>query len=115
MRLFWLLFAFVAINGCATGPSTKNFPLRYGDPVSVRECRFVAKFPGPYGYRFWGSPPVLADFSYRTALKAKEMGATDIYWREDIRDYHGQTRVTGYAFDCSGVKMPTFNESSAPD
>ena len=114
MKFFWLLITIFAIFGCATIPSTQPFPLRAADPLSVRECRPVGKFPGPYGYRFWGPPPVLGDFRYRTAMKAREAGATHIYWREDVRGYYGETRITGYAFDCTGVAMPTYDEDFAP-
>jgi hypothetical protein len=114
MKLFWLLIIISVTVGCAATTSTGPFPLIESDPISVRECRPVGKYPGPYGYRFWGPPPVLADFKYRTAMKAREAGATHIYWREDVRGYYGETRVTGYAFDCKGVAMPKYDEDLAP-
>jgi len=49
----------------------------------------------------WGPPAVLADFKYQTALKAKDMGATHIFWREILQGLDAQT--FGYAFDCTGV------------
>jgi hypothetical protein len=110
MKTFLLFAAIIAISGCSTCLPDKPFPLGMADPISVRECRRVGKYPGPDGYRFWGPPPVLADFKYRTAVKAKEAGATHIYWREDVRGFYGQTRVFGYAFDCTGVIMPQYDE-----
>jgi hypothetical protein len=110
MKTFLLFFSITAISACSTCLPDKPFPLGMADPLSVRECRPVGKYPGPYGYRFWGPPPVLADFKYRTAVKAKEAGATHIYWREDVRGFYGQTRVFGYAFDCTGATMPHYDE-----
>ncbi len=114
MKLYWLLVTIFAIFGCTTIPSGQPCPLRAADPISVRECRPVGKFPGPYGYRFWGPPPVLGDFKYRAAMKAREAGATHIYWREDASGYYGQARITGYAFDCTGVAMPIYDQDFAP-
>jgi hypothetical protein len=113
MKTFLLFLTILAILGCAAHVSNKPFPLEFADPVSVRECRLVGKYPGPYGYRFWGPPPVLGDFTYRSAVQAKEAGATHIYWREAFKGYYGETRIIGYAFDCSGVAMPKNYEDSA--
>ncbi len=41
-------------------------------------------FPGRIGYRMWGPPADLGTFKFDTAKKAKEMGATHIYWGEDV-------------------------------
>lgn len=108
MNLFLPLVTLFAIFACASTPWAGPFPLIESDPISVRECRLVGKYPGSSGYRYWGPPPVLADFKYRTAVKAGEAGATHIYWREDISGI--QTMVTGYAFDCTGVAMPKYGE-----
>lgn len=108
MKAFILLVSILTILGSSTAVSSRPFPLVVADPASVGECRLVARIPGPYGYRFWGPPPVLGDFKYRSAVKAKEAGATHIFWREAIMGYYGQTRVIGYAFDCSGVAMPKY-------
>src|SRR5512136_2379984 len=99
MKTFLLFVTIIAITGCSTYLPDKNLPdksfpvaaaVAAADPISVRECRPVGIFPGPYGYRFWGPPPVLADFKSRTAMKAREAGATHIYWREDVRGYYGE-------------------------
>ncbi len=115
MKTFLLFVSVVAIiiTGCSTYVSYRPFPLEVADPLSVRECRPVMKIPGPFGYRFWGAPPVLGDFKYQSAMKAKEAGATHIFWREAIMGYYGQARVIGYAFDCTGVAMPTYYEDAA--
>lgn len=114
MKTFLLFLTIFALTGCSTYLSYKPLPLVVAEPRSVRGCRFVGAYPGPYGYRFWGPPPVLGDFKYQSASKAKEAGATHIYWREDIRGYYGQTRVTGFAFDCTGVPMPKYFEDQVP-
>jgi len=113
MKTFIYVIAILAILGSSTEVSSKVFPLVVADPASVGECRLVERIPGPYGYRFWGPPPVLADFKYQSAAKAKEAGATHIFWREAIMGYYGQTRVIGYAFDCTGVVMPKYFEDIA--
>lgn len=113
MKTFLLFVTIFAIAGCSTNVSNTPFPLEFADPVSVRECRLVGKYPGPYGYRFWGPPPVLGDFTYQSAVQAKEAGATHIYWREAFKGYYGEIRIIGYAFDCSGVAMPKNFEDSA--
>lgn len=99
------LFALFTIIASASTSWAGPIPLTESDPISVRGCRPAGKYPGPSGYRFWGPPPVLADFKYQTALKARDAGATHIYWREDSSGIG--TRVFGYAFDCTGVAMPT--------
>jgi hypothetical protein len=104
MRLLAIFTILASASKSWAGP----FPLTESDPISVRECRPAGKYPGPSGYRFWGPPPVLADFKYRTALKARDAGATHIYWREDSSGIG--TRVIGYAFDCTGVVMPKWGE-----
>ncbi|MDD2320309.1 MAG: hypothetical protein PHO83_09685 [Geobacteraceae bacterium] len=114
MKISLLLVAMLTVAGCAPYLSSAPFPLEVSDPISVRQCRLVGKYPGPYGYKFWGPPPVLGDFKYRTAVKAREAGATHIFWREDTRGYYGQTRVTGYAFDCTGIAMPKYYEDLEP-
>lgn len=102
--IFAILACVLAIVACSTTPWAGPFPLTESDPTSVRECRLVGKYPGPSGYSSWGPPPVLADFKYQTALKAKEAGATHIFWGEEKTGIIGTT-VTGYAFDCAGVAM----------
>jgi len=106
MKNFLLFVTILAISGCSGHASHQAFPLEVSDPVSVRGCRPIGTFPGPYGYKFWGPPPVLGDYKYQSALQAREAGATHIYWREPLMGYYGQTRVMGYAFDCSGVNVP---------
>jgi hypothetical protein len=41
-------------------------------------------------------------------VKAKELGATHIFWRDALLGYYGETRIIGYAFDCTGVAMPKY-------
>jgi len=106
MKNFLLFVSILAITGCSTYASSKPFPLEVATPLTIGECRLVAKIPGPYGYSYWGPPPVLGDFKYQSAVKAKEEGATHIFWRDAIMGYYGETRVIGYAFDCTGVTMP---------
>lgn len=114
MKTLLLLMALFVFGGCSTISSYKPLPVAVADPLSVRGCRFVGAYPGPYGYRFWGPPPVLGDFKFQSAAKARAAGATHMYWREDVRGYYGQTRVTGYAFDCTGVPMPQYFGDPAP-
>jgi len=108
MKTFLLIVSLLVFTGCSTYVSQKTFPLDVAGPASVGECRLVERIPGPYGYRFWGPPPVLGDFKYQSAVKAKEAGATHIFWREADMGNYGQTRVIGYAFDCTGVTMPKY-------
>jgi hypothetical protein len=108
MKTFIMITAILMMAGCSTYIASRPFPLEVADPVSVRECRLVGKIPGPYGYSFWGPPPVLGDFKYRSALIAKDAGATHIFWREPVMGYYGQTQVVAYAFDCTGVSMPEY-------
>jgi hypothetical protein len=105
MKKSMLFGSLLLLSGCSMFSSNKPFPLVETEPPVVRECRKVGTFPGPTGSRMWGPPPVLADFKYRTAVKAKEMGATHIYWRENIEGIGGET--VGYAFDCTGVVTET--------
>lgn len=114
MKTMLLFITGIALSGCTTFLADKPFPLGMADPLSVRECRPIGTYPGPSGYRFWGPPPVLADFKYQTAVKAKDAGATHIFWREENRGYYGQARVFGYAFDCTGVTMPKYYVDPAP-
>jgi hypothetical protein len=104
MKKLWLVVPLLALSGCAMFSTEKPFPLEESNPTSVRECRRVGTFPGPEGYRFWGPPAVLSDFKWKTAEQAKQMGATHIYWRESSEKFEGG--IVGYAFDCTGVKMP---------
>jgi hypothetical protein len=113
MKTFLLIVSMLATTGCSTYVSQKTFPLEVANPSSVGGCRLVGKFPGPYGYRYWGPPPVLGDFKYQSAVKAKEAGATHIFWRDADLGFYGQTRVIGYAFDCTGVTMPKYFEDPA--
>jgi hypothetical protein len=109
MKNFLLLVTVTALSGCAMYPANQPFPLAPADPYSVRECRPVGRYPGPYGYSYWGPPPVLGDFKYRTAVTARDAGATHIYWREEILGIRGETRIVGHAFDCTGVSMPNYD------
>jgi hypothetical protein len=88
--------------GCSTA-AQKPFPLEVVEPHVVAKCRQVGKYPGPGGYRMWGPPAVPGSFKYETALKAKEKGATHIYWREDVDGIDGN--IVGNAFDCTGVEL----------
>ena len=105
---FALLAGVLALVACARTPGAAPFPLVESDPISVRECRPIGKYPGPSGYSSWGPPAVLADFKYQTALKAREEGATHIFWGERKTGIIG-TQIVGYAFDCTGVAMPTWS------
>ncbi|MDD2337912.1 MAG: hypothetical protein PHD01_15220 [Geobacteraceae bacterium] len=106
MKIFLLFVSMLTVTGCSASAAYKPFPLEVANPMSMGECRPVANYPGPYGYRFWGPPPVLGDFKYQSALKARDAGATHIFFREADIGYYGATRVFGYAFDCTGVTMP---------
>jgi hypothetical protein len=109
MKKIILLGSLLMLSGCSMFGSSKPFPLVETAPMGVKGCRKVATFPGPTGSRMWGPPAVLADFKYQTALKAKEMGATHIYWREDLEGMNGQT--VGHAFDCTGVVTETSEDN----
>jgi uncharacterized lipoprotein YmbA len=111
MKKIWLVALLIVLTGCSTMTEKQPFPLKETESVLVRECRMVGKYPGPEGYRFWGPPPVLGDFKYRTALKAKEKGATHIYWRVVIDGFEGVT--VGMAYDCSAVPWMMNNEEGA--
>jgi hypothetical protein len=101
MKKTILVGSLFVLSGCSMFGSDKPYPLVETSPYVVKDCRKVGTFPGPTGSRMWGPPAVLADFKSQTALKAKEMGATHIYWREKLEGLDGQ--IYGYAFDCTGV------------
>lgn len=103
MKRIWLLFSLLGLAGCSLFTTNEPFPLLEATPKSVKECRKVGKFPGPSGFRMWGPPAALGPFKLETAKKAKAMGATHIYWREDLEGLEGG--IVGYAFDCTGVEM----------
>ncbi|MRR33894.1 hypothetical protein EG829_04220 [bacterium] len=109
MKKICLMVSLLALSGCSMFLTEKPFPLEDADPNSVKECRKIGKFPGPEGYRFWGPPAVQSDFKWQSAEKAKQMGATHMYWREDSEAFEG--RIVGYAFDCTGVDMPNADEN----
>lgn len=101
MKKIVLLGSLLMMSGCSLFGSSGPFPLVETEPIVVKGCRKVGTYPGPIGSRMWGPPAVLADFKYQTALKAKEMGATHIYWRETLNGLDGQ--IFGHAYDCTGV------------
>jgi hypothetical protein len=105
MKRTLLLVPLLALSGCSLFTSNAPFPLKETSPAKVRECRKVAKFPGPEGFRMWGPPATLGSFKYDTAVKAKEMGATHIYWGEDVDGLQGG--IFGYAVDCTGILVDT--------
>jgi hypothetical protein len=101
MKRLWLVVPMLGLAGCSLFTANAPFPLKETTAADVRACRQVAKFPGPSGYRMWGPPAALGSFKYDTAKKAKEMGATHIYWGEDPEGIEGG--IVGYAVDCTGV------------
>jgi hypothetical protein len=103
MKKLWLVVPLLGLAGCSVFGSNRPFPLKETSPEDVRACRKVAEFPGPYGYRMWGPPADLGTFKFETAKKAKEMGATHIYWGVDIDGIAGE--IIGYAVDCTGVPV----------
>jgi hypothetical protein len=103
MKRLWLVVPMLGLAGCSVFGSNTPFPLQETSPADVRACRQVAKIPGPSGYRMWGPPAALGTFKYDAAKKAKEMGATHIYWGEDVEGLEGE--VVGYAVDCTGVPV----------
>jgi hypothetical protein len=103
MKKLWLLVPLLGLAGCSLFISDTPFPLKETSPAKVKDCRKVAKFPGPSGYRMWAPPAAFATYKYDTAKKAKEMGATHIYWGEDIEGLEGG--IVGYAVDCTGVDL----------
>jgi len=103
MKRMWLIVPMLGLAGCSMFTANAPFPLKETSPSVVAACRKVAKFPGPSGFRMWGPPATLGSFKYETALKAKEMGATHIYWREDLEGLEGG--IVGYAFDCTGIPV----------
>ncbi|RQW83427.1 MAG: hypothetical protein EHM79_16175 [Geobacter sp.] len=105
MKRLWRIIPMLGLAGCSLFTANAPFPLKETSPANVKDCRKVAKFPGPSGYRMWGPPAALGSFKYDTAKKAKEMGATHIYWGEDLDGLEGG--IVGYAVDCTGVLVDT--------
>lgn len=106
MKRVWLFALLVMLPGCSMFASEKPFPLEeVGSQMTVNECRKVGTFPGPKGYRMYGTPTATAKFKFETAEKAKAQGATHIFWDEDVLGLKGQ--LVGYAYDCTGVLMDT--------
>jgi hypothetical protein len=103
MKRFMLVVPLLGLAGCSVFGSNRPFPLQETSPADVRACRLVAKMPGPSGYRMWGPPATLGTFKYDAAKKAKELGATHIYWGENVEGIGGE--VIGYAVDCTGVQV----------
>jgi hypothetical protein len=104
MKKTMLACLLVVLSGCSVTPA----PLIETEPIFVRDCRKIGTFPGPAGKRMWGPPAVLADFKYKTSVKAKEMGATHIYWRQEFSGL--DEMIVGHAFDCTGVDTRTGEE-----
>jgi hypothetical protein len=109
MKKMCLMVPLLALCGCSMF-SGKPYPLVETEPATVKDCRAVGEFPGPIGYRVWGPPALLSDFKFQTAEKAKLMGATHIYWRENQGPEGFEGRIVGYAFDCTGVHLPDEDE-----
>ncbi|MDD2337451.1 MAG: hypothetical protein PHD01_12830 [Geobacteraceae bacterium] len=103
MRRLWLVVPLLGLTGCSVFTENAPFPLKETNQSDVKACRKVAKLPGPSGYRMWGPPAALGSFKYDAAKKAKEMGATHIYWGEDVEGIEGG--IVGYAVDCTGVPV----------
>jgi hypothetical protein len=103
MKRLWLVVPILGLAGCSVFISDTPFPLKETTQARVKDCRKVAKFPGPSGYRLWGPPATLGSFKYDTAKKAKELGATHIYWGEDVEGIGGE--IVGYAVDCTGIPV----------
>lgn len=99
MKKMLIVLPLLFLAGCAT--ASKPYPLVETDYETVRDCRQVAKFRGPDGYRMWGPPAVIGDFKYESAVKAKAMGATHIHWRVGGPGIEGG--LTGWAVDCTGI------------
>jgi len=110
MKRVLLVAPLFGLVGCSAFTMNAPFPLKETSPQEVRDCRPVAKFPGPVGYRMWGPPAALGTFKFDTAKKAKELGATHIYWGEDVEGIGGG--IVGYAVDCTGIPL---NESNGFD
>ena len=111
MKILLLIIPLLGLAGCSAFSTKGPFPLKQTSPRTVKDCRKVAKFPGPAGYRMWGPPAALGSFKYDTAQKAKEMGATHIYWGEDVEGLEGG--IFGFAVDCTGVQLDEdFNDYS---
>ncbi|MGA7829211.1 MAG: hypothetical protein WCA04_16255 [Geobacteraceae bacterium] len=103
MKRVWLIVPLLGLAGCSFFGTSAPFPLKETTPRQVKDCRPVAQIPGPVGYRMWGPPAALGSFKFDAAKKAKELGATHIYWGEDVEGIGGG--IVGYAFDCTGVPM----------
>lgn len=103
MKRLWFIAALLCLTGCSAFSTKGPFPLKETSSRTVKDCRNVAKFPGPSGYRMWGPPAALGSFKYDTAKKAKELGATHIYWGEDADGLAGG--IVGFAVDCTGVQL----------
>jgi len=105
MQKVLIVLSLFVVAGCA---SAKNAPpLVETNHDTVRNCRQVAKFRSEAGKKYWGPPPVLGNFKYESAVKAKEMGATHIYW---MQGGPGMDSVlTGWAVDCTGVEIDDFS------
>ena len=99
MKKMLAILSLLAVAGCAT--ANKPYPLVETSSELVRNCRQVARFHGPEGYRMWGPPAVIGDFKYESAVKAKAMGATHIHWRVGAPGMDGS--ITGWAYDCTGI------------
>ncbi len=99
MKKMLIVLLLLVLTGCAT--ANRPYPLVETDSEEVRNCRQVARFRGPDGYRFWGPPAVIGDFKYESAVKAKAMGATHIHWRIGGPGMEGN--LTGWAYDCTGI------------
>jgi hypothetical protein len=109
MKKICLLALLMMLPGCSMFSSGKPFPLEeVGSQETVKDCRKVATYPGPKGYRMYGTPTATATFKLETAEKAKAEGATHIFWDEDVLGVKGQ--LIGYAYDCTGVLMGTQND-----
>lgn len=105
MKRLWLVVSLLGLAGCSMFTAHAPLPVLETSPSVVAACRKVATIPGPSGFRLWGPPATLGSFKYEAALKAKKMGATHIYWREDLEGLEG--RIVGYAVDCTGIDVDT--------
>lgn len=108
MKKTMLACSLLVLSGCSLFSSNNPPPLIETEPINVRDCRKIGTFPGPVGKRMWGPPAVLADFKTKASLKAKEMGATHIYWRQEFSGL--DEMIVGHAYDCTGVDTKTGEE-----
>jgi hypothetical protein len=74
MKKVLIVLSLFVVAGCATAKNAP--PLVETNHDTVRNCREVAKFRSEAGKKYWGPPPVLGNFKYESAVKAKAMGAT---------------------------------------